>query len=105
MLVFLANGAVDTAAAPYSSATSVIVAILATTLSVLAFRAASKRGNPGLRWVGSAFVVFAIKNLFSAYNVTTHFVAHDDIELGLSIGDLIILILLFMPLLHRKRRG
>lgn len=95
--------ATDPALTPLSSGTSVVVALLAAALAVLAFRAAARRGNPGLRWVGSAFVVFALKNAFSAYNVTTHLVPHDDIELVLSVADFLILLLLFAPLLARRR--
>lgn len=88
-----------------SASTSVLVAALATTMAVIAFRAASRRGNPGLRLVGWAFVLFAVKNIFSAVNVGfTHYIRHDAIELVLSLFDLAILALLFAPLMRRRRR-
>jgi hypothetical protein len=86
-----------------SSGTSVVVALLALTMAVLAFRAQRKRANPGLRLVGIAFLVFAAKNVFSAYNVLTHAVPHDAIELVLSLFDLALLLLLFAPFLLRRR--
>lgn len=87
-----------------SSATSAVVMLLALVLCGLAFRAARARSSPSLRWVGWAFLVFALKNAFSAYNVWTHTVPHDAIELVLSIFDLVLLVLLFVPLILRKRR-
>lgn len=86
-----------------SSATSVIVMLLALGLSVIAYRAARLRSTPSLKWVGVAFVVFALKNGFSAFNVWTHTVPHDAIELALSIFDLVLLALLFAPLVLRRR--
>jgi len=99
----LADGATDPALTPLSSGTSVVVATLAVVFAVIAFRAAARKRNPGLRWVGFAFVLFALKNAFSAYNVVTHFVRHDDIEMVLALGDLVILLLLFAPLFLRRR--
>ncbi|GEM_PF-6413813 len=93
----------DPAATPYSSATSAVVALLALVMALIAFRAAGRKRNPGLRWVGFAFVLFAAKNVFSAYNVVTHFVLHDDIELVISLFDLVIMLLLFVPLFSRRR--
>lgn len=89
-----------------SAWTSVVVAALAIAMSFVAFRASRRRGNPALRIVGIAFAVFALKNLFSAYNVgVQHMLRHDAIELVLSLFDLVLLILLFMPLLRRRRRS
>lgn len=85
-----------------SAGTSVIVTLLASTLAILAFLAATKRRSPNLRWVGAAFVVFAAKNAFSAYNVWTHVIPHDAIELTLSLFDLVLLGLIFAPLLRRR---
>ncbi|HVL47692.1 MAG TPA: hypothetical protein VM889_03960 [Candidatus Thermoplasmatota archaeon] len=85
-----------------SAATSGLVAALAGVLAVVAFRAAARRANPALRFVGAAFVVFVAKNVFSGYNVMTHAVRHDEIELALSVFDLAILLLLVMPLLRRR---
>lgn len=102
-MLVLADGAVDVGVAPYSATTSVLVALLASLFAAAAFLARRRKGNRSLLWVGLAFVVFAIKNLFSAYNVVTHVVRHDDIELGLSLFDLVIMLLLFVPLIFRKR--
>lgn len=77
--------------------------ILAIALAVLAFSAASKRASPNLRWVGTAFAVFAVKNAFSAFNVWTHSVPHDAIELVLSLFDLVLLALIFVPLFRRRK--
>lgn len=86
-----------------SSGTSLVVALLALAMALLAFRAQRRRRNPSLRFVGVAFLVFAVKNLFSAYNVLYHAVPHDAIELVLSLFDLALLLLLFAPFLLRRR--
>lgn len=86
-----------------SSATSLLVMLLAIVLAVMALRAARMRSTPTLRWVAAAFGVFALKNAFSAFNVWTHAVQHDAIELVLSILDLVLLVLLFAPLVLRRR--
>lgn len=86
-----------------SSATSIVVMLLAAGLSGVAFRAAGLRRTPSLKWVGVAFAVFAVKNGFSAFNVWTHAVPHDAIELVLSLFDLVLLMLLLAPLLLRRR--
>ncbi len=87
-----------------SAGTSVTVAVLAAVFATLALRASRRRGNPSLRMVGIAFLVFAAKNFFSAYNVLTHLVPHDAIELTLSLFDLAIMGLLFWPFLTRATR-
>ena len=56
-----------------------------------------RQGNTRLLFVVIAFGVFVLKGLFSAYNVLTHTVPHDAIELVLSLLDLIALLLLFIP--------
>lgn len=86
-----------------SAGVSILVATLAFTMAGMAFAAARKRGNRGLRLVAISFAVFGVKNLFSAVNVSTHLVEHDMIELILSLFDLVILGLLFTPFLLRKR--
>ena len=86
-----------------SAATSLVVALLAALLAALALGALRKRGNRALGWVAAAFGVFAVKNVFSAVNVSTHLVEHDVIELVLSLFDLAILALLFTPFVLRKR--
>lgn len=86
-----------------SAGTSGLVALLAILMAILAFRAMRKRGNPALRLVGIAFLLFAAKNVFSAYNVLYHAVPHDAIELVLSLFDLSLLLLLFAPFLLKRR--
>jgi len=84
-----------------SSGVSLIVGAIALVMAVLAFRARGRSGNRKLLFVGAAFTVFLVKSLFSAYNVHTHVVVHDAIELGLSLFDLLILVLLFLPFLTK----
>lgn len=94
---------------PASAAISVLVTVLALVLAGLAIASLRRRRNPGLRFVAAAFMVFAVKNAFSAYNVVAHVrpampsVPHDAIELVLSLFDLVLLVLLFVPLVFRRR--
>lgn len=87
-----------------SAVVSALVALLAFLMAGLALRAASRRANPALRVVALAFALFGVKNVFSAINVLTHLVEHDAIELVLSLFDLVLLALLFLPLVLRRRR-
>lgn len=91
------------ALAPYSAGVSGLVALLALVFAAIAWRASARRSNRALRLVAAAFLLFAAKNAFSAYNVVTHFVPHDEIELILSLFDLVLLVLLFAPLFWRKK--
>ena len=86
----------------WSSATSFAVALLALVFAVLAWRAGARRGNPRLTLVAAAFATFAAKNVFSAYNVVSHTVPHDAIELVLSLFDLVAMTLLFLPFVLRR---
>lgn len=86
-----------------SASVSLLVATLALALAGLAYGAARKRSNRALHWVALAFLIFTVKNLFSAYNVVEHTVPHDAIELVLSLFDLALLGLLFLPLVFRRR--
>lgn len=101
-MLFLAQAHENAAIAPASVAVSALVAILALALAAVAFAAARRRGNGALRIVATAFVVFAAKNVFSAFNVARHVVPHDTIELVLSLFDLVLLLLLFAPFMRRK---
>lgn len=85
-----------------SSLTSIAVGLIALVMAGLAFRARRRSGNRQLAFVGAAFTLFLAKSLFSAYNVQTHYVPHDLIELGLSLFDLAIIGLLFLPFVLRK---
>lgn len=102
-LILLAVEDTSPALTPLSAGTSVVVALLAFVLAGLAVAALRKRGNPALKWVALAFAVFGLKNVFSAYNVTSHVVPHDAIELVLSLFDLALLLLLLIPFLRRRR--
>jgi hypothetical protein len=84
---------------------SAIVALLAFVFAGLAWRAAQKRGTRGLRIVAAAFIVFALKGIFTAVNVETHIVPHDEIEFFLSVFDLVLLAILFVPFLPWRRAG
>jgi hypothetical protein len=86
-----------------SAATSAIVALLAIGFSIAAFRSYYKRGNGAMRWVGVAFLVFALRNLFSGFNVITDIVHHGVVELVLSLFDLALMLILIAPLLLRRR--
>lgn len=88
---------------PLSAGTSVLVALLAFVLAAIAFAAMRRRGNRDLFWVALAFLVFGVKNVFSAVNVVGHYVKHDGIELVLSLFDLGLLLLLLVPFLRRRR--
>lgn len=101
MIVLL--DATSPAATPYAATFSWLAAILAILFAVLAWRAGRRRGNPGLRWVASAFGLFALKNVFAALNVVTHQVPHDAIEMVLAVCDLAIMTLLFAPVVLRRR--
>lgn len=103
MFVVLADTQMP-ALTPASVTLSILVALLALALAGMAIAAGRRRANPALRWVAAAFGVFAAKNLFSAYNVQYHTVPHDAIELVLSLFDLLLLVLLFVPLVLRRRR-
>ena len=92
-----------TALATASAGTSILVALLAFVLAGIAFGAMRRRGNPALKWVAIAFLLFGVKNAFSALNVLTHLVKHDAIELVLSLFDLMLLLLLLLPFLRRRR--
>lgn len=102
-MIFLLVEETSPALTPLSAGTSVMVALLAFVLAGLAFAAMRRRGNPSLKWVAFAFVVFGVKNVFSAYNVVSHVVPHDAIELVLSLFDLALLLLLLIPFLRRRR--
>ena len=102
-MIFLAQAHESPALTPASVAVSALVALLALVFAGLAFAAARRRGNRALHLVAVAFAVFALKNAFSAYNVQTHVIPHDEIELILSLFDLVLLVLLFVPLAMRRR--
>lgn len=107
MLVLAASGVATLSSA--SALVSLLVMLLALGLAGMAVASLRRRGNPALRYVAAAFLVFALKNGFSAYNVLAHeregwpAVQHDAIELVLSLFDLVLLLLLFVPLILRRR--
>jgi peptidoglycan/LPS O-acetylase OafA/YrhL len=85
-----------------SALTSTVVGVFALGLAALAWRARRRSANRQLTFVAAAFLLFAARSAFSAYNVTTHFIVHDYIELYLSLFDLAILVLLLLPLLVKR---
>src|SRR3989442_8959677 len=97
------HGAAMVSLADASSGVSLVVGLIALAMAALAFRARGRSGNRMLLFVGAAFVVFLLKSLFSAYNVHPHVVVHDAIELGLSLFDLLILVLLGLPFVMRAK--
>jgi phosphate/sulfate permease len=87
---------------PVSSTTlaigaSLVVALLAGAMAALGFQSFRKTRNARLIFVVAAFLVFAVKGAFVAYNVNTHTVPHDAIEFVSSLFDLVIVVLLFLP--------
>lgn len=86
-----------------SAVVSGLIALLALVFAGIAVVASRRRRIRGLRWVAAAFVVFAAKNVFSSVNVLTHAVPHDAIELVLSLFDALLLVMLFLPLVRRRR--
>ncbi|HEV8360863.1 MAG TPA: hypothetical protein VGR28_10455 [Candidatus Thermoplasmatota archaeon] len=88
-----------------SSLTSLAVGLIALALAALALRARRSSGNRQLGFVAAAFALFAVKSAFSSYDVLTeppHLVPHDELELVLSLFDLVIIVLLVVPLLVKK---
>lgn len=84
-----------------ASLTGLLVGLIALAMAVLAWQARQRSGNPQLAFVAGAFALFLAKSLFSAYNVWTHDVPHDEIELVLSLFDLLIIGALFLPFVLR----
>ena len=88
-----------------SALTSLLVGLIALVLAVSAWRARARSGNRQLGFVGAAFVLFLAKSLVSTADVLTpfpHAVPHDALELVLSLFDLAILGLLFLPLALKR---
>lgn len=84
-----------------SATTSLAVAAICAVVAVIALRARRATGREGLGFVAAGFFVFVVKNAFSAFNVLTHVVAHESLELVLSLFDLVAVFLLFAPILRR----
>lgn len=78
-------------------AASLLVATLTAVMAYLGFRSFQKTGNARLVFVVVAFVAFALKSLFVAYNVTWHAVPHDSIEFVSALFDVLIVVVLFIP--------
>lgn len=84
-----------------SAATIAVVGAIALALAVVGFSAARK--NRTLLFVGSAFLVFALKGFFSSWAILSGRVEHEDLELQLAIADLVVVVLLVIPLFARGR--
>ncbi|MFA5943439.1 MAG: DUF5985 family protein [Candidatus Thermoplasmatota archaeon] len=84
--------------------TAFIVAVhfISLILTVLAFAGWRRTGNRRLLFVGSAFLLFAIKSLLTAYSITTEFLHHEDLEAIGSMFDLAVVSLLVAPFLIRS---
>lgn len=78
-------------------AASLAVALMTAVMAYLGWRSFRKTKNPRLVFVVVAFVAFALKSLFVAYNVRWHAVPHDSIELVSAVFDVLIALLLFIP--------
>jgi hypothetical protein len=78
-------------------ATSILVALLTAVMAYVGFRSFQKTKNARLVFVVVAFIAFALKSLFVAYNVSGHAVPHDSIEFVSALFDLLIVVLLFIP--------
>lgn len=73
------------------------VLVLSAAMAYLTHRSYQATGNQQLLFVGAAFLVFVVKSLFVATNVTTHYVKHDAIEFVSALFDLVVVVLLFIP--------
>lgn len=80
-----------------------VVALLAAVMAYLGTKSYRNTGNTRLLFVVVAFLVFVVKSLFTAYNVSSHAVRHDTIELVGSLFDVVIVVLLFIPFFLRSR--
>lgn len=83
---------------------SAAVAVLAAIMAYLGWKSYRNTGNQRLVFIVLAFFLFIVKSLFTAYNVTSHAVPHDSIELVGSMLDLIIVLLLFIPFFLNPKR-
>ena len=78
-------------------AASSLVTVLTVAMAYLAMRSFQKTRNPRLVFISVAFFVFAIKSLFVAFNVQSHYVQHDAIEFVSALFDVVIVVLFFIP--------
>lgn len=79
------------------TAASVLVAAMTLIMAYLGYRSYRNTGNVRLVFVVVAFVTYALKSLFVAYNLQTHATLHDTIELVSALFDVVIVMLLFVP--------
>lgn len=77
----------------------VVVALVSLLLTLLAAAAWRRTGNRKLAFVTGAFAVFFAKSVLTAYSVHTGFIAHEELELVGSLGDLLVVLLLVAPFL------
>lgn len=86
-----------------ATAVALITAVAAVSLVLTVLAAASWRrsGNRKLAFVAAAFAVFFLKSAGTAYALATDAVAHEDLELLGSVGDLAAVLLLVAPFLSR----
>ena len=75
------------------------VAVVSLLLTALAASAWRRTGNRKLAFVTSAFAVFFLKSVVTAYAVRTDAIHHEALELLGSLADLAIVLLLVAPFL------
>ncbi len=85
-----------------AAAVIVVVAVVSLILTILAASAWRHTSNRKLGFVTGAFAVFFAKSLLTAYSVSTGFIAHEDLEIIGSLGDLAVVLLLIAPFLARS---
>lgn len=74
-----------------------VVATVSFALAILAVLAWRRTGNARLGFVTAAFFVFGAKSVLTSYSLKTGFIAHEDLELVNSLGDLLAVLLLLAP--------
>jgi hypothetical protein len=77
------------------------VALVSLVLTALAVAAWRRARNTKLLYVATAFLLFAVKSLVTAWALEYHSVAHEHLELIGSAFDLLIVSLLVAPFLVR----
>lgn len=78
------------------------VAVVSIALAGLAFRAYRRSGNPNLRYVLAAFIIFAAEGVVATAALFTHRIDHEDLELILGLFDLAALMVLALPFILRR---
>jgi hypothetical protein len=77
------------------------VGALALGLTVLAIRAWNRSRSPRMLYLAGAFSVLALKGLVTAGALWQHRIGHETLELLGSLFDLVVVLLLIAPVIHR----